>query len=145
MNTLADLKGTKWSGSAELWVDPLGDNVAHSACSLSIESDGVSYNWSHDGQEHIGKVILYDDRAVFTDTWHQPDEMRCQRLEGMQGLFQIEGRYGPQLDWGWRIGFSYRTPTGELVLQMTNIAPWGEEARAVRIVCQQVDPVNGSE
>ena len=26
-------------------------------------------------------------------------------------------------------------PTGELVLQMTNVAPWGEEVRAVRMTC----------
>jgi hypothetical protein len=25
-------------------------------------------------------------------------------------------------------------PSGELVLQMTNVAPWGEEQRAVRMV-----------
>ena len=145
MNTLADLKGTKWSGSAELWVDPLGNKVALSVCRLFIESDGVRYNWSHEGQEHIGNVTLYDNQAGFTDTWHQPDEMRCQYSKDIRGLFQIEGRYGPQLEWGWRIGLSYRSPTSELVLQMTNIAPWGEEARAVRMVCQQIEPVNGPE
>jgi hypothetical protein len=144
MNTLADLNGTRWSGSAELWVDPLGDDVARSACTLSVESDGVRYKWNHEGQDHVGKVTLCDDRAVFTDTWHQPDEMSCQRLDGVPGLFQIEGRYGPQSDWGWRISLSYRTPTRELVLQMTNIAPWGEEARAVRMVCRQVDPPSGT-
>lgn len=144
MNTLADLNGTRWAGSAELWVDPLGDVVTRSACTLSLQGDGVGYKWNHEGQEHVGKITLYDDRAVFTDTWHQPDEMRCQRLQGGGGLFQIEGRYGPQLDWGWRTSLSYRTPTGELVLQMTNIAPWGEETRAVRMVCRQVDPPNGA-
>ena len=40
-------------------------------------------------------------------------------------------------NWGWRINLCFREPTGELVLQMTNIAPWGEEARAVRMVCKR--------
>jgi hypothetical protein len=47
----------------------------------------------------------------------------------------VQGAYGPDRDWGWRIGLSLRAPTGELVLRMTNIAPWGEEARAVRMTC----------
>lgn len=144
MNTLADLIGTKWSGSAELWVDPLGDTVARSDCTLTVEGDGVRYTWTHAGREHAGKVTLYDDEAVFTDSWHQPEDMKCRRLEGVRGLFQVEGRYGPQSDWGWRTSLCHRTPTGELVLQMTNIAPWGEEARAVRMTCQKVDPPTGT-
>jgi hypothetical protein len=31
------------------------------------------------------------------------------------------------------MGLVLRPPAGELVLQMTNITPWGEEARAVRM------------
>ena len=42
---------------------------------------------------------------------------------------------GPQAEWRWRIGLSVREPSGELVLQMTNVAPWGEETRAVRMIC----------
>jgi hypothetical protein len=61
--------------------------------------------------------------------------MKCRRLSEARGLFQIQGEYGPDADWGWRTALSLRTPTDELVLQMTNIAPWGEEARAVRMTC----------
>ena len=54
-------------------------------------------------------------------------------------LFDLLGSYGdggPR--WGWRMMLSLRPPfegaPESLVLQMTNIAPWGEEARAVRMV-----------
>lgn len=140
MTTLDDLKGTTWSGSAELWLDPLGDSVIRSACTLSIEAHGVEYTWSHDGTLHTGNITLNDDGAAFTDTWHQPQAMMCRHIADARGLFQIEGTYGPQLEWGWRTSLSFREPTGEIVLQMTNIAPWGEEARAVRLTCQRDNP-----
>jgi hypothetical protein len=69
------------------------------------------------------------------DSWHQPDPMVCRPVRGARELFQVQGEYGPESDWGWRIGLSLRAPAGELVLQMTNVAPWGEEARAVRMTC----------
>jgi len=34
--------------------------------------------------------------------------------------------------WGWQSKLSER-PDGCLILQMTNITPWGEEERAVRM------------
>ena len=40
-------------------------------------------------------------------------------------------------EWGWRIIVCFRAPTGEPVVQMTNIAPWGEEVRAVRMTCHR--------
>jgi hypothetical protein len=48
----------------------------------------------------------------------------------------VEGVWGPERDWGWRIGL-YLRPTDELALQMTVITPWGEEGRAVRMVFQR--------
>lgn len=137
MNSLSDLAGTRWIGTAELWLDPLGDAVLRSDCTISLEADVVRYTWSHEGESHEGSITLGDDSAQFTDTWHQPQPMTCRRLADARGLFQVQGAYGPESDWGWRTGLSHRTPTGELVLQMTNVAPWGEEARAVRMVCKQ--------
>ena len=137
MTSLTDLDGSRWQGTAELWLDPLGDNSSRSDCAISVEPRIVRYTWSHEGNAHEGSVVLRDDGADFTDSWHQPEPMRCRRLPDALGLFQVEGRYGPQSEWGWRIGLSLRAPTDELVLQMTNIAPWGEEARAVRMVCSR--------
>ena len=75
--------------------------------------------------------------AEFRDSWHQPEPMPCDHVDGTRALVEVRGRYGADLDWGWRIGLCLRAPTGELVLQMTNVAPWGEEARAVRMTCQR--------
>lgn len=137
MSPFFDLHGTRWTGTAELWLDPLGDDVVRSDCTISVDTDAVRYTWSHEGEAHEGSVTLSDDDAEFTDSFHQPQPMMCRRLLDAGGLFQVQGEYGPESDWRWRIGSSLRTPTGELVLQMTNIAPWGEEARAVRMICSR--------
>lgn len=134
MSTLSDLKGIRWAGASELWLDPLGNDVIRGECTMSVDDRGLRYTWTHEGKTHEGSITLEGEGATFTDTWHQPERMTCRRLSSSWGLFQVEGTYGPESDWGWRMGLSLRTPTGELVLQMTNIAPWGEEARAVRMV-----------
>jgi len=137
MNPLSDLDGTRWEGTAELWLDPLGDDVARSDCTISVDGHVVRYTWSHDDEAHEGSITLSDEGAEFTDTWHQQQPLTCLRVADAAGLFEVLGQYGPESDWGWRMGLSLRTPTGELVLQMTNIAPWGEEARAVRMICSR--------
>jgi hypothetical protein len=137
VGSLSDLVGTTWQGAAELWLDPLGDQAVGSDCTISVEADLVRYTWSHEGQPHRGSITLRPDGADFTDTFHQPEPMKCGRLPDAWGLLQVFGRYGPEMDWGWRIAVALRDPTDELVLQMTNVAPWGEEVRAVRMVCQR--------
>ncbi|MGI9520825.1 MAG: hypothetical protein ACR2PG_04160 [Hyphomicrobiaceae bacterium] len=139
MQTLVELEGTKWSGSAELWLDPLGDTVVRSSCTLSVQSQALRYTWSHECIVHEGEIALTDGGASFTDTWHQPTPMICRYLADRRSLLRVEGVYGSQSDWGWRINLSFRVPTDELVLQMTNVAPWGEEARAVRMTCRCVN------
>ena len=139
MSTLSDLDGTRWAGTAELWLDPLGDDVVRSDCTVSVDAHVVRYTCSHEGEAHEGSITLSDKGAEFTDSWHKPQPMTCRRVVGAAGIFQVQGEYGAQSDWGWRTGLSLRTPTDELVLQMTNIAPWGEEARAIRMICSRQD------
>jgi hypothetical protein len=133
MGTLGELEGSAWHGTAELWLDPLGNEVSRSDCTLSIDGNVVRYTWSHEGKSHEGSITLRDDGASFIDTFHSPEPMSFRRLPGTQGFFQLHGVYGPDSDWGWRIGLSLRSPSSELVLQMTNVTPWGEEGRAVRM------------
>jgi hypothetical protein len=61
--------------------------------------------------------------------------MRCMAVASSWSIVDVEGTYsaGDGTDWAWRISLSQR-PGGELVLQMTNITPWGERGRAVRMV-----------
>lgn len=133
MATLGELNGTRWTGTSELWLDPLGDQSIPSACTLELDAATVRYKWSHEGKDHDGRLVL-ERGASFVDTFHSPQPMECRVLPSAWGLVQVEGRYGEQLEWGWRIGLFYREPTQQLVLLMTNIAPWGEEIRAVRMI-----------
>jgi hypothetical protein len=135
MRTLADLRGTRWEGTAELWLDPLGDQAVRSECTIAVDASVISYTWHHEGKAHAGSITLRGGGADFTDTWHQAKPMPCLSIPNARGLLQVQGAYGPDADWGWRTGLYLRAPSGELVLQMTNITPWGEEARAVRMVC----------
>lgn len=135
-----ELQGSQWQGEAELWLDPNGNDVDVSECILAIESRVLTYTWAYEGETKTGSFIFNDASATWTDSWHQPEPVRCQYLSNAWGLFTVEYSYsvpsGP--DWGWRSKLSQR-PDDSLVLQMTNIAPWGEEGRAVRMIFQRTD------
>jgi len=137
MQSLKELVGSKWAGRSELWLDPLGDELTEGSCTLEVLATGIAYTWTHEGETKTGSVVLSEEGGTFTDTFHSSSAMDCRNLVGNRGLFLIEGTYGDKNEWGWLIGLSHRTSSDELVLQMTNIAPWGEEARAVRFVCQR--------
>ncbi len=137
MQSIDDFNNSKWAGRSELWLDPLGNEVTEGTCTVEVQGKTVSYTWTHEGETKTGSVSLTESGGVFTDTFHSPSEIECRNLVGNRGLFLVEGTYGDNNEWGWLIGLSHRTPTGELILQMTNIAPWGEEGRAVRFTCQR--------
>lgn len=136
MNPLDSLQGTGWAGTKELWLDPLGNEATTCPCTMQVDGNVIRYTWTYEGKTQEGSVTLHKEVADFTDTWHQAGVMHCRLLDRAGGLFQVQGTYGPDHDWGWRIGVSQR-PSGELVMQMTNVAPWGEEGRAVRVVCSR--------
>ena len=58
MDTFSELHGTRWKGTAELWVDPLGNELQSSECTVSIDGDVVSYTWSYQGKSHEGRKGL---------------------------------------------------------------------------------------
>jgi hypothetical protein len=127
---LTELAGTEWKGNAELWLDPEGNTVFRSQCTLRIQADAIDYTWSHEDQNQQGRLAVSESGANWVDSWHQPDRAACAHVP-RAGLFTVQHTYGP--GWGWRTTLSER-PDGDLVLQMTNLAPWGEEGRAVRMV-----------
>ena len=64
------------------------------------------------------------------ELWLDPEGNEAKRCEC---TIAVPAGDGPP--WGWRTKLSLRAMGGEgLVLQMTNIAPWGESGRAVRMV-----------
>ena len=137
MKTLSDLAGTKWSGQAELWLDDLGNQAELCDCTIELAHGALTYHWSYQGTPHTGQLTLRDGGADFTDTWHSPKAMGCTTVPGSWALVEVAGTYpaGDGPPWGWRIALSLR-PSGELLLLMTNIAAWGEEGRAVRMICK---------
>ena len=134
-----ELQGSHWQGEAELWRDPNGNDVDVSECILAIESRVLTYTWAYEGATKTGSFIFNDDDATWTDSWHQPEPVNCKYLNDAWGLFTVEYSYSPPSgpDWGWRSKLSQR-PDDSLVLQMTNIAPWGEEGRVVRMIFQRL-------
>lgn len=123
------------SGTNELWLDPAGNDAETSEATLQIQPDGLVYAWSYKGEEKIGQLRRVEDGLSWNDSWHQPEAVRLEPVRDHGALLAGEYSYaaGSGPDWYWRIKLA-RRPDDTLVLQMTNIAPWGEEARAVRMV-----------
>lgn len=132
---LKNLSGTEWSGRGELWLDPDGNNSEKYDCELNIGIDAIHYSWVYEGQRIEGSFSFNEGGAIWVDGWHQKGCVHCANESGVWGIFTVRHTYAVpgNPDWGWRSQLSQR-PNGSLVLQMTNIAPWGEEGRAVRMV-----------
>lgn len=128
-------EGTTWSGESELWVDPTGNDADISDATLSVGADEIVYTWAYKGAKQSGELRWSGEALQWKDSWHQPGQVALTLVPGHGSLIAAEYTYpaGTGPDWHWRIKLAVR-PDGALVLQMTNIAPWGEEARAVRTV-----------
>ena len=48
MRSIRELKGSRWTGKTELWLDPFGNDAALSDCTITVGEGAVSYTWSHD-------------------------------------------------------------------------------------------------
>jgi hypothetical protein len=136
--TLSELANTKWIGRGELWLDRLGNEAHLCDCRIELAEGAVHYHWSHDDKPHTGKLALRDGGADFSDSFHSPTPMACVDVASRWGLVDVFGtwRAGDGPDWGWRIILAHR-PSDELVLQMMIVKPWGEEGRAVRMICKR--------
>lgn len=135
------LVGTEWIGRGELWLDPEGNKVDCCDCALRFETDTLHYSWSYEGQTKEGRFTFEEGGATWVDSWHQPEPAKCVDVPNAWGLFTVAHTYEVPSSpaWGWESKLSER-PNGDLVLQMTNIAPWGEEGRAVRMIFTRDDP-----
>lgn len=126
---------SEWSGSGELWLDPEGNDTYRFDCRMRIEDKKLHYSWSYQNETIKGSFTFHQGGGSWIDSWHQPEPADCIDVPNAWGLFTFQHSYQvpSNPDWGWQIKLSER-PTGQLVLQMTNIAPWGEEGRAVRMI-----------
>lgn len=137
---VGDHEDTTWSGESELWVDPAGNEAEISDATLSVSAGEIAYTWAYKGAEQSGELRWTGEALHWRDSWHQPEGVALTLVPGHGSLIAAEYSYsaGTGPDWHWRIKLAER-PDGTLVLQMTNIAPWGEEARAVRTVVRISD------
>lgn len=135
-----NLKGTTWSGNGELWLDPEGNNTINHECELNIDSDAIHYSWSYENRTQKGSFIFNENGLVWKDSWHQPKSVQCANRPETWSIFDVSYTYEvpDNPNWGWQSKLSER-PDGSLVLQMTNITPWGEDGRAVRMVFTRSD------
>ena len=136
---LSKLEGTKWSGKGELWLDPEGNKADLFGCHLQVESGSISYTWDYEGETKNGNFTFNKNGVHWVDSWHQPERVKCKDITDERGLFTFKHTYDVPSSpgWSWQSKLSER-PNGSLVLQMTNITPWGEEGRAVRMILSQV-------
>jgi len=136
---LTKLAGSNWAGSGELWLDPEGNNADHYDCELQVVSDAIYYAWSYEGETNKGSFSFNKSGATWVDSWHQPEPAKCLDAPDTWGLFTVKHAYDVPSSpcWGWQSKLSER-PDGTLVLQMSNLAPWGEEGRAVRMIFTRV-------
>lgn len=135
---LAKAAGTQWRGKGELWLDPEGNVAEFYDCELTVDNDTVRYSWSYEGEEKKGAFTFVATGATWVDSWHQKNLVRCSHVPNAWSIFTVNHEYSVPgyPNWGWRSQLSER-PDGSLVLQMTNITPWGEEGRAVRMLFQR--------
>lgn len=140
--SLQALVGT-WHGRAELWLDPLGDHALWSDCTIEVGLDRVSYTWAHEATPHRGVIQVTADGGTLTDSFHAPAGMTFRAVAPTWALLDLMGSYtaGDGPPWGWRINVSHRPPwdgaADALLLQMTNVTPWGEDVRAVRMTARR--------
>jgi hypothetical protein len=135
---LAEHRGSDWIGASELWVDPSGNDGELSDATLHIGDDGIAYTWLYRGEPQQGVLRRQVGGLLWQDSWHQPEGVLLAPVRGHGSIYAAEYSYaaGEGPDWHWRIKLAER-PDGSLVLQMINIAPWGEETRAVRTVVRR--------
>jgi hypothetical protein len=132
----AKLAGTRWTGKGVLWFGgPTHDDPNPFEGTLDIDAGKVSYTWFADGKPQQGTLTLGERGVTWIDSWHQPKAVELSPVPGAWGLLALQYTFAvpKSPDWGWKIVLAQR-PKDELVLQMTNVFPWGEETRAWRLV-----------
>lgn len=131
---------TQWQGLGELWLDEAGNETITYPCSLNFDGKRLQYSWQYENEEKKGCFIIEQAHLVWADSWHQGEQVKCNLVKDSWALFSAFYAYNvpDNPDWGWRLLLSQR-PSGELVLQMTDVTPWGEEGRAVRMIFQLIE------
>lgn len=133
----------KYKGKSSLQLfpgDPIKECESTLEVSLHQEYACVTYAWvDPSNKPQQGHIIISTDKdkseASWLDSWHM--SFPIMNLKGTAEPLRFTGSYsGGNETWGWRIEL---TPNDAgLHFEMTNIAPDGQEAWAVRADYQRV-------
>ncbi len=121
----------EYAGRHQLWLEP-GQDAETGDVTATLVDDVLTWRWTRGEKIHQGALHL--DGSRWHDTFHQPVPAALEPQPAFGARFAGGYRYGPDdQPWAWMIRVCDR-PTGALVVQMTNITPWGETAPAVEFV-----------
>ena len=131
--SLSDLAGN-YKGEGELWLDPKGNDALTYACSMTVTATSIAYEWEHEGEKHTGTITPDGSACTWQDSFHHAQPVLCSAEGAPNGAaLKVLCTYDAAgQTWGWRMQLAAR-PDGTIVLGMTNVTPWGEEGRAVRM------------
>ncbi len=125
-----------YTGTNLLWFqDP--NKPLESAGEVTIDGNVIRYTWVYEGEPQSGVMTVERDGEAasveWNDTWHAKDSMRCEGTLDSQALVvQTSYPAGDGPDWHWRT--EVRVPAaGEVLIEMYNITPNGDEQIAVRL------------
>lgn len=121
-----------YEGTHKLWLEP-GTPVKTGPIAATLDGDVLTWRWEMGEKVYEGMLDMA--AARWRDGFHQQDVASIDASGPTFGArFAAAYAYGPpEAPWAWRIRVCDR-PSGELVVQMDNITPWGEHAPAVEWV-----------
>ena len=131
MTSLLERAAGRYAGTNWLWFDK--PSAEESATEIEVEGNEVRYTWTFRGEPQSGVMAFAfeGDTAEMTwnDTWHAKETIVCPGTR-TDDRIEVVGTYGP--GWSWRTEVTLPT-ANELLVEMFNISPEGEEQIAVRM------------
>lgn len=146
-NQLKSLEGN-WEGITRVWFEP-GILADESPCKGTFKSilDGRfllhEYKGSLEGKPVEGLALygcsLPDGtlQSAWVDSFHNGTNIMFSTNNTMAAPFSVLGKYGEEPSWGWRTVINHENEN-KLIITMYNIAPGGNDEKAVETVYERV-------
>lgn len=132
MNSLMERAAGNYTGANWLWFEN-PEVPEESATTIDVAGNEIRYAWEFRGQAQTGVMAFSFEgdgvSAHWTDTWHAKEPIVCPGTRTRDRI-EVVGTYGP--GWSWRTELSMPS-ADELLVEMFNISPEGEEQIAVRM------------
>ena|SRR5688572_14121516 len=145
---LMSLEG-KYSGITKVWFEP-GVQGDESPCSGTLRSvlDGRFLLHEYEGSlqgKPIQGIALYgcslgDNKlqTAWVDSFHNGTAIMFSENESISGPYSVLGHYGSEPRWGWRTVINRDTEKDKIIITMYNIAPGGNDEKAVETIYEKI-------